>query len=76
MANHTGNGGWPKGRTRSTLTASERARCIRKLRKLRETESLRAIARTIGVTDKTLRRILAGERQPSAYTLERLSARY
>lgn len=60
-----GLGHWPKGKARSTLTAAERAAVIRRLRKLNETESIRGIARTLGVSDSSIRRILSGDDQPT-----------
>lgn len=60
-----GRGHWPAGRARSNITAAERARVIRRLHKAAETESLRAIARTLGVSDRSIRRIFTGEDQPT-----------
>lgn len=61
-----GLGHWPRGKSRSTLTAAERAAVIRKLRKAAEDlQSIRAVARTIAVSDRSIRRILSGEDQPT-----------
>lgn len=60
-----GRGHWPKHKARSTLTAAERARVLRRLHKAAETESLRAIGRTLGVSDSSIRRLFTGEDQPT-----------
>ncbi len=60
-----GLGHWPRGKSRSTLTAAERDAVIRKLRKQAETESIRSIARTLGVSDRAIRNLLSGEDQPT-----------
>lgn len=60
-----GRGHWPRGKSRSTLTVAQRAAVIRKLRRAAEEQSFRQIARTLGVSDRSIRRILAGEDQPS-----------
>jgi len=64
-----GFGHWPAGKHRSTLSVADRAKVLRKLRRANEERSIRAIARTLDVSDRSIRRILAGEDQPS----ERLS---
>lgn len=62
-----GLGHWPAGKARSTLTAAERASVIRKLRKAAlDLKSVRAVARTLGVSDRSIRRIFSGEDQPTA----------
>lgn len=70
-----GRGHWQRGRSRSTLTAAERALVIRRLRKLAETESARGIAKTLGVSNSAVSRILSGEDQPSARMLRLVRAR-
>lgn len=71
-----GLGHWPAGKSRSTLTAAERARVIRKLRKAAvELESVRAVARTLEMSDRSIRRILSGEDQPSERMQKLVDAR-
>lgn len=60
-----GRGHWPKGKSRSTLTAAERAFVLRRLRRAAKDFSIRQIARTLEVSDRSIRRILSGEDQPS-----------
>lgn len=61
-----GRGHWPAGKSRSPLTAPQRARVIRKLRKaIEELKSIRATARTLGISDRSVRRVLNGEDQPT-----------
>lgn len=60
-----GLGHWPRGKARSTLSAPQRAAVIRRLRRVAETESLRSIARTLGVSDRSVRRLLSGDDQPT-----------
>lgn len=61
-----GRGHWPAGKQRTEpLTAPQRAAVIRRLRKAQETESLRGIARTLRVSDRSIRRLLTGEDQPT-----------
>lgn len=60
-----GFGHWPKGKARSTLSAAARAAVIRRLRKANETESVRGMARAMDISDRSLRRILSGEDQPT-----------
>ena len=66
-----GRGHWPRGTPRSTLTVAKRATVTRKLRRLAEKQSIREIARLLGVSDRSIRRILKGDHQPSPrmYTL-------
>jgi hypothetical protein len=66
-----GRGHWPAGKHRSTLSAAERAAVITRLRKAVEVyESIRGVARVLEVSDRSIRRALSGEDQPS----ERLRA--
>jgi hypothetical protein len=71
-----GRGHWPAGKSRSTLTAADRARVIRKLRKAAlDLESVRAVSRTLEVADSSIRRILSGEDQPSERIRDLVDAR-
>lgn len=71
-----GRGHWPAGKHRSTLTAAERATVIRKLRKaIKNLESIRAVSRTLGISDRSIRRILAGEDQPTERIRDLVQAR-
>lgn len=69
-------GHWPAGKSRSTLTAAERARVLRKLRKVAETESIRSIARTLDVSDRSIRRLFSGEDQPTERIRDLVAARF
>lgn len=60
-----GRGHWPRGKERSTLTAYQRAAVLRRLHKAAEDQSIRAIARTLGVSDRSIRRLFSGEDQPT-----------
>jgi transposase-like protein len=62
-----GLGHWPRGKRRSDIDARTRRRALASIRRahVRDGHSLRSIARTIGVSDRTLRRWLAGEDHPS-----------
>lgn len=60
-----GKGHWPAGKSRSTLTAAERATVLRRLHRAAEDASIRAIARTLGVSDRSIRRLFTGEDQPT-----------
>jgi lambda repressor-like predicted transcriptional regulator len=60
-----GLGHWPRGKARSTLTAAERAAVIRKLRKAVELQSIRSVARTLGLSDRAVRNVLSGQDQPT-----------
>jgi len=71
-----GLGHWPAGKARSTLTLPERARVIRKLRKATvDLESVRAVARTLEISDRQIRRIFAGEQQPTEWLRDLVDAR-
>lgn len=70
-----GRGHWPAGKSRSTLTAAEHARVLRRLHKAAETESLRGIARTLGVSDRSIRRLFTGEDQPTQRMRDLVTAR-
>lgn len=60
-----GRGHWPAGRSQSTLTAPERRAVIRRIRTAVALQSIRAVARTLGIDDRSVRRILNGTHQPS-----------
>lgn len=69
-----GRGHWPAGKYRSALTAAQRASVIRRIRKaVEQLESIRAVARTLGVSDRSVRRLLAGEDQPTERMRELLN---
>jgi hypothetical protein len=71
-----GLGHWPKGKARSTLTESQRAAVARKLRKaIGDLQSIRAVARTLGLSDRSIRRILSGEDQPTERIRNLVNAR-
>lgn len=58
-------GHWPKGKPQSTLSIANRAMVVRELRRACVTQSKRSVALKLGVSDRSVRRILAGEDQPS-----------
>lgn len=62
-----GRGHWPAGKPRSSVDARTRQRLLRAIRRANERDglSLKSIARTIEVNDRTLRRWLAEEDHPS-----------
>lgn len=71
-----GRGHWPAGKHRSPLTAHQRATVIRQLRAMvASQESIRGAARVLEVSDRTIRRILSGEDQPSESMQQKLRAR-
>lgn len=51
-----GKGHWPAGKRRSPLTARERRALVALVHRAIEAESARAVARALGVSDRTVRR--------------------
>ena len=70
-----GRGHWQAGRPRSTLTAPQVAACLRKLRKALQEQSRRGVARTLGISDTSVARIVRGEDLPSAATAQLVADR-
>lgn len=73
-ARRDGRGHWPAGKRRSDVEPLERRRAVVRLRAaIEKGESRRAIARAIGMSDRTVRRWLAGEDWPMAQSARRLA---
>lgn len=70
-----GFGHWPAGKPRSTLTAPQVAAVLRKLHRALEKLSKREVARILEISDRSVRRILAGEDLPSERTAQRVNGR-
>lgn len=56
---------WPKGKPRTTLAPPARKTTLTMLKNMTKLRSVRSIAATLGVSDRSIRRILSGEDQPS-----------
>ncbi len=61
-------GHWPAGKQRSTLTAAQVARVLRKLNRALEEQSMRQVASVVGISDTQVRRIVRGDDLPSEHT--------
>jgi transposase len=63
-----GRGHWPKGKRRSDVSRRARTEFVAQLRVAvaRKNSSIRAVARLLDVSDRTVRRWLAGEDWPAS----------
>lgn len=65
-----GRGHWARGKQRTTLNPVQIAACLRKLHKALEEQSMRGVAKTLGISDTQVGRIVRGEDLPSEATYE------
>lgn len=65
-------GHWPKGQPRSGLTKLEGQLVASIIWQRCRVSSMRAVARELGLSDRTVRRILAGIVRPSVQTRDRV----
>lgn len=63
-------GHWERGKPRSTLTASQIAAVLRKLNRALQDQSAIQVAKTAGISDTQVRRIVRGQDLPSERTYE------
>lgn len=73
-----GRGHWTPGKRRSDASDKDVRRALAAIRRAneRDNHSLRSIARTLGVNDRSVRRWLAGEDTPTAANCADVIAHY
>jgi Helix-turn-helix len=63
-----GRGHWARGKPRSTVTAARAAAVLRRLNKALEDSSRKQVAKTLGISDTQVGRIVRGHDMPSERT--------
>jgi hypothetical protein len=66
-------GHWPAGKPRSPLTAPQVATVVYKLNRALKDQSMRAVAKVVGISDTTVRKIVRGEDLPSVATARKVN---
>lgn len=70
-----GRGHWPEGKRRGGLTLAEHARVIAAIdRGIKDHGSIRAVARALKKSDRTVRRLRSGEDWPTKATARKILA--
>lgn len=68
-------GHWPAGKPRSPLSAMEVSAALAKLNRALTDQSMRSVARILGIADTQVRRIVRGIHLPSQNTAAKIRER-